>query len=66
MCEENWKRRFWPTARGGISLPAVVKRTSSSIPPFLGVYPDSYKFGCERVICKWDAKRGWIDDTIEY
>ncbi len=46
MCEENWKRRFRLTARGGISLPAVGRRTSSSIPRFLGVYPNSYKFGC--------------------
>lgn len=38
-------------ARSGISLPAVGRRTSSSIPPFLGVYPNSYKFGCERVMC---------------
>jgi hypothetical protein len=40
---------FGLRARGGISLPAVGRRTSSSVPPFLGVYPNSYKFGCERV-----------------
>ena len=57
MCEENWRRRFWPTARGGISLPAVGRRTSSSIPPFLGVYPNSYRLGCERVICSLRAEK---------
>ncbi len=45
------RRDFWPSAGGGISLPAVGKRTNSSIPPFFGVYPNSYKFGCERVMC---------------
>ena len=40
MREENWRRGFWPTAIGGISLPAVGWRTSSSVPPLFGLYPN--------------------------
>ena len=38
-----------PPARGDIYLPAIGRRTSSSLLPFSGVYLKSYKFGCERV-----------------